>query len=51
MIEETAAGPEAVDRFKEAFKRYKKKNADLSDAIDLSRPPEHRSEVNKSLVK
>ena len=37
----------AEDLFKETFKRYKKKNADLSDTIDLSRPTPVGPEVSE----
>lgn len=43
-----AVTAEAVDRFKETFKRYKKKNADLNDTIDFSRSSQLDPEVNNS---
>ena len=41
--------PEA-DYFKEEFKRYKKKNADLRDVIDFTRPQRYEKEVRKLIT-
>lgn len=35
----------ATDRFREEFKRYKKRDADLSDVIDLTRPKQYGEKV------
>lgn len=35
----------AADLFKEAFKRYKKKDADLNEVIDITRPQQYEKEV------
>lgn len=43
---EHAEGTEpAIDRFKEAFKRYKKRDADLNDVVDITRPEQYEKEV------
>ena len=41
-------GVGGTDRFKAVFKRYKKKDADLGDAIDFAKPSKQDKEVQKS---
>ena len=38
------------DCFKEEFKRYKKKDADLGDVIDFTRSQGHKKEVRNLLT-
>lgn len=38
---------EGADLFKEEFKRYKKRSADLSDVIDFRNPEKYKGEVSR----
>ena len=40
-----------ADLFKEAFKRYKKKEADLSDVIDFTKPSQYDREVDVRTIR
>lgn len=42
----TSAGSEQQDCFKEEFKRYKKRSADLRDVIDFRHPEQFVEEVS-----
>lgn len=42
----TSAGTEQQDCFKEEFKRYKKRSADLRDVIDFRYPEQFVEEVS-----
>lgn len=46
QLEHADSTKPAADLFKEAFKRYKKKDADLNGVIDVTTPQQYEKEVN-----